>query len=159
MTFNTPQIYKFYTKQGGILSQTTFSEICQEFNQMVMDEIILQGGVFDMGNNLSTLSIGRIKRNYSNRQVDWQASNKLKEELLSEGKELYDSETGEGHKWLVYFTNTWYCRFYWNKGKCKVPNKSAYRFTATRGDVGNKTKLKELLRSDDLAYLRFNKLD
>lgn len=159
MDFNTPELYKFYKNNGGILSKPIFSTLCQEFNQMVMEEIVLQGERFNMGEHLSTISIGRIERNFKNKQIDWAASNERKEELLSQGKELYDHKTGEGEEWLIYFTNDWYCRFYWNKGKCKVPNKTAYRFKATRGKVGNKTKLKELLESDELAYLRFEKLD
>lgn len=158
MDYNTPELYKFYKNQGGILSKEIFFTLCQEFNQEVMDKIILEGERFPMGNDLSSISIGRIKRNYSNKQVDWAASNKLKKELLADGKELYNDKTGEGHKWLVYFTNDWYCRFYWNKGRCKVPNKSAYKFVATRGAVGNKTKLKDMLEEDELAYLKFEKL-
>ena len=40
------------------------------------------------------------------------------------------------------------------KGKCKVKNKTVYRFDATRGVKGNKGKLKEL---DELDYLKFKK--
>lgn len=158
MDYNTPEIYKFYKDQGGILSKEIFYTLCQEFNQRVMEEIILEGYRFNLGENLSTISIGRIKRNYKNKQIDWAASKKLKQELLDEGKKLYDDKTGEGHEWLIYYTNEWYCRFYWNKGKCTVPNKTAYKFVATRGKKGNKTKLKNLLNEDDLAYLKFEKL-
>ena len=123
-----------------------------------MDEIILEGGVLNMGKNLSTLSIVRIRRNPETKQIDWQSSMAYKEELEAKGEKLYDHETGEGTKWLIYFTDEWYCRFYWRKERCTIPNKTAYRFRATRGEMGNKTKLKELLRGDDLAYLRFRKL-
>jgi|GEM_PF-4901386 len=158
MNYNSPEIYEFYVDRGGELSYKEWSAICQEFNEMVMDEIILKGEKINLGANLSTISIARIKRNYSNQQVNWAESNKLKQKLLDEGKHLYDSKTGEGENWLVYFTNDWYCRFYWNKGHCTVTNKTAYRFVATRGKMGNKTKLKNLLRDDDLAYLQFDKL-
>jgi hypothetical protein len=159
LTYNSPEIYTFYQAKGGELSYSEWSSIVQEFNEMAMNEIILKGGKLNLGANLSTLSIGRIKRNYHNQQVNWAESNKLKEQLLEEGKQLYDKETGKGEKWIVYFTNDWYCRFYWNKGNCKIPNKSVYRFVATRGKMGNKTKLKNLLRSDDLSYLSFRKLE
>ena len=158
MGFVSADIYKHYKEQGGELSYKTWAAICQDYNQRAMDEIILQGGVLNMGNNLSTLSIGRIPRNPANKQVDWKESYKLRDQLLEEGKKLYDKKTGEGHKWLVYFTNKFYCRFYWHKNKCKIPNKSVYQFKATRGKMGNKRKLKELLRGDELAYLRFRKL-
>jgi hypothetical protein len=35
----------------------------------------------------------------------------------------------------------------------------AYRFDATRGKKGNKEKLISLLKTDDIAYLRFKKHD
>lgn len=158
MTYNSQEIYQFYKDSGGELPYKIWSDLCQEFNMAAMEEIVLQGGEFNLKHNLSTISIGRLKRNYKNQQINWGESYKLRDELLEQGKKLYDKETGEGHKWFVYFTSDWYCRFYWNKGKCRVPNKTVYRFVPTRGKMGNKTKLKELLRSDELAYLRFRKL-
>ena len=44
-----------------------------------------------------------------------------------------------------------------NLSKCKIKNKSVYRFDATRGVKGNKEKLINLLKEDDLAYLNFKK--
>ena len=110
-----------------------------------------------MGNNLSTISILRRDRDPRSPRVDWGESNKYKKELIAEGKELYDSKTGEGTKWHIYHIDDFYCKFYWYKGKCKVPNKSVYRFDATRGVKGNKDKLIKLLKEDELAYLKFKK--
>ena len=70
---------------------------------------------------------------------------------------LYISTLGKGVKWHIYFTDEYYCKFHWRKIKCKVKNKSVYRFDATRGKVGNKDKLIKLLKEDDLAYLKFRK--
>lgn len=70
---------------------------------------------------------------------------------------LYDANTGDGVRWHVYYTDEYYCKYYWYKGRCKVKNKSVYRFDATRGVKGNKEKLTRLLKEDDLAYLRFKK--
>ena len=55
------------------------------------------------------------------------------------------------------FTDEDYYKYYWRKGKCAVPNKSVYRFDATRGIKGNKEKLTKVLQSDELAYLKFKK--
>ena len=109
-----------------------------------------------MGNNLSTLSIRRIERNPSKPTIDWWESNKYKQELLAEGKRLYDAESGEGEKWFIYYTDPG-TQIHWQKSRCKLANKTAYRFTPTRGIKGNKEKLTALLKSDDLAYLRFKK--
>ena len=124
---------------------------------MQVIDMVLEGKEFSMGNNLSTLSVRRIERNPSKPTIDWWESNKYKQELLAQGKELYNKETDEGEKWFIYYTDPWYCKYHWQKSKCKLANKSAYRFTPTRGTKGNKEKLTALLKNDDLAYLRFKK--
>ena len=138
------------------LNSKLFKQLCEEFNMLVV-EALLEGVKFSMGSNLSTLSIRRIERNPSAPTIDWWESNKYKTELLSEGKELYDKETEKGEKWFIYYTDPWYCKYHWKKSKCKIPNRTANRFTPTRGVKGNKEKLTKLLKGDDLAYFRFKK--
>jgi hypothetical protein len=133
-----------------------FKEICETFNIAVINGI-LEGSVFNMKNNLSNLSIRRIERNPSKPTIDWWESNKYKQELLLGGKTLYSEDNPEGAKWFVYYTDPWYCKYHWEKHRCKIPNKTAYRFTPTRGVKGNKEKLTKLLKEDELAYLRFRK--
>ena len=150
-------IHKDYVKHVEDPIETRlFKQICEEFNMLIVDGI-LDGGEFSMGSNLSTLSIRRIERNPSKPTIDWWESNKYKQELLADGKELFDVSTGKGEKWFIYYTDPWYCKYHWQKSRCKLSNKSAYRFTTTRGIKGNKEKLTKLLRDDDLAYLRFRK--
>ena len=150
-------IHKDYVKHVEDPIETRlFKQICEEFNMLIVDGI-LDGGEFSMGSNLSTLSIRRIERNPSKPTIDWWESNKYKQELLADGKELFDVSTGKGEKWFIYYTDPWYCKYHWQKSRCKISNKSAYRFTPTRGIKGNKEKLTKLLRDDDLAYLRFRK--
>ena len=124
---------------------------------MLIVDGILEGSEFSMGSNLSTISIRRIERNPSKPTIDWWESNRYKQELLAQGKELFDVSTGQGEKWFIYYTDPWYCKYHWQKSRCKISNKSAYRFTPTRGIKGNKEKLTKLLKEDDLAYLRFRK--
>jgi hypothetical protein len=150
-------IHKDYVKHVEDPIETRlFRQICEEFNMLVV-EGILDGGEFSMGSNLSTLSIRRIERNPSKPTIDWWESNRYKQELLAKGKELFDVSTGQGEKWFIYYTDPWYCKYHWQKSRCKISNKSAYRFTPTRGIKGNKEKLTKLLKDDDLAYLRFRK--
>jgi hypothetical protein len=149
-------IYKDYKEDKGDIPKSLFVDICAEFNMGIID-YLLEGKEFNMGYNLSTLSIVRKDRDPRNPRVDWGESNKYKADLLSEGQELYDNETGEGVKWHIYYTDGEYLKYYWRKGKCKVKNKSVYRFDATRGVKGNKGKLIELMKEDDLAYLKFRK--
>ena len=155
--YNITDIYEYFDLTSELeISKLLFKDICSEFNIMVID-YILEGGKFNMGNNLSYISILRIERNNSKPAIDWGESNKYKRELLTEGKSLYNAETGKGEKWHIYYTDSEYCRYYWNKSGCKISNKSVYKFIPTRGLKGNKEKLTSLLKTDDLAYLRFKK--
>ena len=149
-------IYKSYIETYEYIDKVIFSDICHTFNIGIMN-YILEGKEFNMGNNLSTLSITRRERDPRSPRIDWGESNKYKKELIESGEELYDTITEKGVKWYIYHTDEFYCKYYWRKGKCKIPNKSVYRFDATRGVKGNKDKLTTLLKEDDLAYLKFKK--
>lgn len=157
MAYTLSHIYDAYSEEiESPVDKTMFKNICSDFNIMIVDHI-LEGKEFNMGHNLSKLSIVRMERDPRAPRVDWAESNKYKQELKDSGEKLYDKETGEGVKWQIYFTDEYYYKYYWRKGKCKVPNKSVYRFDATRGLKGNKEKLTKLLKGDDLAYLKFKK--
>ena len=156
MNFTFKDIHASYENYYEEINKSLFTAICHEFNMLILD-YILDGKSFNMGNNLSSLSIIRRERDPRSPSIDWGESNKYKKELLEEDQDLYDNITGKGVKWHIYHTDSFYCKYYWNKGKCKVKNKSVYRFDATRGVKGNKEKLINLLKEDDLAYLKFKK--
>lgn len=140
-----------YKNYDGPLPYKAFREACESFNRKSMDQII-QGKTLNMGHRLSTISIIKIKRNYDKKggkAVNWKKSNKRKQELLDQGKDP------DNHKWLVFYTTDWYCRFYWKKRNCIVPNKSVYSFHPTGGKKGNKKKLKEALEKDSLHHKNF----
>ena len=150
-------IYKDYKEHvEDPIESSLFKQLFEEFNMLVVEEM-LEGKEFKMGNNLSSVSIHRIERNPTKPTIDWWESNKYKQELIAQGEDLYNVETGKGSKWFIYYTDPWYCKYYWQKSKCRIPNKTAYRFTPTRGIKGNKEKLTKLLKEDELAYLRFKK--
>jgi len=153
MQHTISHIYNDYTTRDDSVSKQTFVDICSEFNIMIID-YILDGKEFNMGSNLSTLSIVRMERDPRSPAIDWGESNKYKAELIEKGEELYNKETNQGIKWQLYYTDKEYLKYYWRKGKCKVKNKSVYRFDATRGIKGNKGKLKLI---DELDYLKFKK--
>jgi len=156
MSHTLRDIYKSYTKEYGDIDKLLFRGICSDFNIMIMD-YILEGKEFNLGQNLSTLSIIRRDRDPRSPRIDWGESNKYKQELLDSGEKLYDPESETGTKWHIYHTDSFYCKFYWKKGRCKVKNKSVYKFEASRGLKGNKEKLISLLKEDELAYLKFKK--
>jgi hypothetical protein len=157
MTYLLDDIYKDYkANKSEPLDSKLFRAICSEFNIKVIEHI-LKGHKVNLGNNLSSISIKRVERNNSKPTIDWGESNTYKRELLEEGVELYDNATKKGTKWHIYYTDKDFYRYTWNKGKCKIPNKSVYKFVPTRGVKGNKEKLTNLLKQDDLAYLKFKK--
>ena len=155
MAKGSREIYKFYKGISDTpVDYKTFKDIIVKFNCGIVDNL-LEGGIFNMGNKLSTLSIWRRKRDPRTMRVNWQESLAYKEDLEKNNIKLYDRETGEGEKWLIYLTDSHYFRYRWHKDKCMVKNKTVYRFDPTRGEKGNKEKLTKLIKGDDLAYLRF----
>ena len=156
MAYTITDIYTDYCENVEQIDKTMFKDICFDFNEEII-EMLLDGSEFNMGTNLSTISIVKMDRDPRNRVIDWAESNRYKEELKMAGEMLYDAKTGDGVRWHIYYTDDYYCKYYWYKGRCKIKNKSVYRFDATRGVKGNKEKLTRLLKKDDLAYLRFKK--
>ena len=121
MTHNLKEIHEDYCKTNEDIDKSLFTDLCHQFNMMIID-YILEGKEFNMGHNLSTISITRRDRDPRSPRIDWGESNKYKKELLEEGKNLYDSITELGTKWYIYHTDEFYCRYYWRKGKCKISN-------------------------------------
>jgi len=154
-TYSLTDSYRHYVANGGELHKSMYKNICQDFNIRIMEHIIYEAGTFNMGSNLSTLSIMRLRRNYDKPVVDWHESNKNREELLKKGETLYSFKTGKGVKWLIYHTGEWYCRFYWKRKSAKFKNKTVYMFIPTRGEKGNKTKLINHLRKNDINYVKY----
>ena len=111
MNHNLSDIYKDYVTNNKEIDKSLFIDICHEFNIMIID-YILEGKEFNMGNNLSTLSIVKKDRDPRSPRLDWGESNKYKKELLEEGQDLYNVETGEGVKWHIYYTDEFYCKYY-----------------------------------------------
>ena len=149
--YGIKDIYNNYVETySDNISQELFRDICSEFNISIIDDL-LKGNTFDMGNNLSSLSVVRVERDPRSPKIDWGESMKYKKELEAVGQDL------NGVKWHIYYTDKFYCKYYWKKGKCRIPNKSVYKFTPTRGLKGNKEKLTNMLKEDDLAYLKFKK--
>lgn len=155
MTYHQRHFFEKYQQEGGEVDYSTFISVLSRFNQLAVGKM-LEGYDFPMGKDLSRLSIVRVKRDFSHKlSVDWNASYALKQEIIDAGETPRDKDHPDGEEWLVYFTDDWYCRFFWEKSTCKVKHRMYYRFDPTRGAKGNKTRLKNLLRSDDLAHLRF----
>lgn len=155
-THTYTDMYESFRDDSDIpASKQMFKSVISSFNQKVMDRIIYHGEVLELGWYLSDLSIIRVEQDPDNANINWKASNELKQEIIEDGGTPKSDKHPDGEPWLVYFDSDWFAMFYWRKSGCTIPNKTVYSFRATRGDKGNKTKLKKRLREDDLAFTDF----
>ena len=107
--YTIEHIYQDYILTEDFIDKKIFKDICSVFNIEIIS-YILEGLTFNMGNNLSTISVVRKERDFRSPTIDWGESNKYKKELLNEGEKLYNSETDTGVKWHIYYTDRFYCK-------------------------------------------------
>lgn len=113
--------YQYYIKDIDESSKyhvtpRLYRDICEDFNKLIMAQIVEEGEFFNIPYRLGTL---RIKK----RKIDL---NNLKPNFS-----LYN-QTGVKTKFLNEHSGGYYCRFYWNKSSAIVKNKFAYSFIPTR---------------------------
>jgi len=118
--FGSDDIYLHYKNE--VISELQvdkqlFRKICDEFNKLIIDEILISSEEIRLPYRLGTVRIKKSKMKYDDKnklKIDWAASRKL-------GKRIYhlNDHTG-GYKY----------RFYWTKGIVK--NITAYSFIPTR---------------------------
>jgi len=100
-----------------LVDKKLFRTICDEFNKLLIDEILINSEEMRLPYRLGVVRIKKSKMKYDDKnklKIDWAASKKL-------GKRIYhlNDHTG-GYKY----------RFYWTKGIVK--NITAYSFIPTR---------------------------
>jgi len=129
-----------------------FKETLSQFNKLATEHI-LEGHTLKLGSYMGAIRIKKFTRHFSKyprngpagpgfRYVDWAATNKLFKE--------------EGVRKLVVFTDDYYYGWFWERGLCKVKNKTVYVFKPTAGEKGNRKKLSRMLKSDDLVKTLYN---
>jgi hypothetical protein len=139
------EMYKFFKKKNtDDVSYLLFKEVLSRFNKKISDAILM-GYTFNPKFHLGRIRIKKVKRSFkAEPPIDWAESRKLQ-------------KTGV-EKYLVYYTDPYWYRWYWEKKKCTVKNKTVYSFSPTVSNSkkdGNRNKLVKMLRSDPLAALRF----
>ncbi len=115
-----------------------YRSICEDFNKLIMDNILLKSHEFKMPYRLGTLRIKKKKMNYSQKnknklKIDWKATRENKKVIYH----LNDHTNGFNYRW------------YWLKREAVVKNKSVYSFQATRT---NKRRLAALLKNNEVDY-------
>ena len=122
MVYRLKDFYKIYVKSGVTrkksLSDKDFTKVMKAF-LFNMQEAIIEGKEISMGYHLGKLLVARVPRNFSKPMPNWGESFKYRDRLIAEGKQLYDKNTGEGHQWVLYFTDPYFYRYYWKKEKIK----------------------------------------
>lgn len=115
------QAYQYYIKDIPEKSKYNveyklYRELCETFNKLLVKSIVEENFFFDLPYRLGTIRIRKRKINLKNLKPDFGLFNK----------------TGLKNKHLNSHTNDYYCRWYWNKNKMIVVNKTAYSFIPTR---------------------------
>ena len=147
-----------------------YKDILNSFNEIVSDEIVYKGYVFNLPFNLSDIKITKVECSKYGKKIDWNATNKKKKEILDKGEVLYkvlerDKEfriikDNGGEKYITYFQKDFDYLWNWVKSKVKVLNSAYYRFkptyynnTSTGGKLGNINKL-SLLKTSNSELLK-----
>lgn len=153
-THSCAEMYKYYKQKhpDTHIPYWMFKEVISRFNKKASDAIIF-GSLLNLGNRLGYILIKKIRRSYKKLEPDWGASNKIKAQLIAEGKTPKDKDHPDGEEWIKFYTDPWYLRWGWMKRYvCRVKNQSVYKFaptsnrSKTAGDnslekLGNKGKL------------------
>lgn len=166
-TYNCRDIYKYYYANGGTLTYKEFKTIIAEKHKRVCNIVISIGYEYKLP--FTWIRVVRNPRNIKITEngtisgaVDWKASKKLKEEILSRNGILYECKKDAvgniiwdngGEKWLVYRTDDFYYTFQGtasvNSHNSDCKNASKYHFKPTwdnqRNLIASLTEESELL--------------
>ena len=130
------QSYKEYDDYYKV-GYKKYRSICEDFNKLIIDEILLKAKEFKMPYRLGSLRILKKEMNYSvgknKLKINWFETNKNKKVIYH----LNDHTDGFNYRW------------FWSKKKAIVKNKTIYSFQATRT---NKRRLAGLLKNKQVDY-------
>jgi hypothetical protein len=130
------QAYKEYDDFYDV-GYKKYRSICENFNKLIIDEILLKAKEFKMPHRLGSLRILKKEMNYSagknKLKINWQETNKHKKVVYH----LNDHTDGFNYRW------------FWSKKNAIVKNKTIYSFQATRT---NKRRLASLLKGKKVDY-------
>jgi hypothetical protein len=127
--------YKDFQESGDNIykvSKDVYRNICIEFNEMLIDHIILDSGEIELPCRLGSLRIKKIKSK-NRKMVDW----KLTKEY---GKLIYH---------LNMHTDGYYYKWHWKKKSALFTNKSVYSFVPLRR---HKREVAQLLKDNKVDY-------
>lgn len=122
--------YKTTTVEQLQKPYETFTTVLRDFNQILVDEILLHSKEIKLSHRLGWLRVKKSKMSFKDKnklRIDWQATKKA-------GKKIYHTnDHRSGYKY----------RFFWKKDR--ISGDSPYSFIPTRT---NKRRLAYILKND-----------
>lgn len=117
-----------------------FKYVISQYNKKISQEI-LNGKEFYPGYRLGRIKIKKVERTCFTKPVpNWGETKKLK---------------AQGIDKIVFFTDNYYFRWFWEKSLCNIPNKIVYKFSPSAGSKGNRIALVNLLKTNEFAHLNY----
>jgi len=117
--YGLDEIYRYYKSKDEAKKDITrekFRDICETFNELIVEYIIKSGKEFHMGSHMGRLYILPIKINPNNPPIDYNETKKL-------GKTVYHNNlTNQGKVF----------KFAWGKGR--IPYSKAWTFKPVRAN-------------------------
>lgn len=143
--YTLDDVYKTYIatykgRTGGVVNRVEFRRIAYALLRNMMKYVLYKSGTLRMGSFLGTLRVKKMPVRIDGKtplKYDYNAKNTL----------------GLNNVHLNEHTDGFYYRFFWNKGKINVKNKSAASFSATRE---HKRELAAILKTPNrlIDYLK-----
>ena len=139
--YTAEDMYAYYIKNNpdSDVTYTLYKYTLSKFLKKAVLKI-LDGETFYLGHKLGAVRIKRVERNFEKPTIDWYETNKLK---------------AQGINKHIYYTDNDWSRWFWEKPKAPLKNKSVYKFNPTEGKSGNKKALVKRLKTDEFAHLNY----
>ncbi|KKN88754.1 hypothetical protein LCGC14_0246450 [marine sediment metagenome] len=162
MTILSPDIYKAYRADDGVLDRNVFPRIITEFNRKLSKAVIEEGLRFSIP-GFGILRITRKKRR-GTISINYNETRKRKKEIIDNGrtpfvvlerdKEGKITKTNGGEEYLVTQQDSHY--FSWSIGNVTLVtfNNNTYKFLPCRA---NKENLSHYLKDNPLVELNYIK--
>jgi hypothetical protein len=101
----------FYT---GDVEYETFKAVLKDYYKAITDAVV-EGSTVKLPGHIGKLTSKTIKRNFNKKRINYPASLKYRQQLISEGKTPREKGSEEGEDWLIYYTDSSYKRIFWDR--------------------------------------------
>ena len=132
--YSMPDYYKYYCKNYDKIERKLFNSIVTDFNEGIMNLIINEGVVYKFPKIFFELMIKKAKRKayikngklINSVPIDWKRTNELWEKDAEAKAKKIRVRYNNSH------TSGYVFRIYCKKFKCKIKNRSLFKFKPSR---------------------------